>query len=511
MFKRIAAVFCAVIIILGCAACSGDSSSSVRISMDAVPTTLDPQLASNRCELMLARNTFEGLMRIDSEGNVVCAAAADCKVSSDGLTYTFTLRDGLKWSDGSDCTADDFVFGIERALSPETVAPQAYLLKNIKNAEAVLAGGKQPSELGVAADGSTVTITLERADNNLLQALTCSVAMPCKRDFFEQSGGKYGLYTSSILSNGSFAVSKWGDSSVTLVRNSEYGGKFKAAAYSLSVSFGVTSADRINGLGSNMYDVAVVETHNLQQAADENLKTVGYTDTCWAVVYNNATGLLADSGFASAMSTAISSEYKAALPAGFTACSGIIADDLTVGTSSYGSSEPTPYSGNLDAAKATVQNAVKKHGTHTLTLKYVNVDGMQLVASHIATSWQQSFGITVNLLPVDYEQMLQSGESGDYQIAIYPITATDGRALSVFSCPVISKHSGLISSVTSLSASADEEQTKAAIRAAEQRIIASGAVVPLMSNGFCCAYTDNVKGLSVDMHGGNFDLYNTRT
>lgn len=512
MAKRIAAVVCTALIMLGCAACSGDGANSkVRIAVDAVPTTLDPQLAANRSELLIARNSFEGLMRIGSDGRVVCAAAEDYAISNGALTYIFTLRDGLKWSDGSDCTADHFVFGIRRALSPETAAPQAYLLKNIKNAEAVLSGKKQPSELGVTAEGNKVIITLERADSNLLQALTCSVAMPCNRQFFEQSGGKYGLYADSTLNNGSFALSRWNDSSVTLIRNKEYSGDFKAAAYSLSVSFGVTAADRVNGLGSNMYDIAVVEPQNLQQAADDNLKTVSYTDTCWAVVYNNADGFLSADGVIAAMSAAIGGGYKSALPSGFSQTGSLIADDLTVGTGSYGSSAPTPYSGNLSRAKTTVQKAVKKHGTHTLTLKYVNTDGMQLAASQVATSWQQSFGITVNLVAVEHEQMLQSVAGGDYQIAIYPLTAADGRALSVFSSPVISSHGGLIGSVSALTAAADEDDVRAAILTAEQRVISSGAVVPLMSSGLCCAYTDDIRGLSVDMHQGNFDLYNTRT
>ena len=66
----------------------------------------------------LAVNSFGGLYTYDAEGQLVPDFATGCTVSEDGLVYTFTLRDGLKWSDGGDLTAKDFEWSWKRCRSP---------------------------------------------------------------------------------------------------------------------------------------------------------------------------------------------------------------------------------------------------------------------------------------------------------------------------------------------------------------------------------------------------------
>ena len=91
------------------------------------PKNIDPQLASSQSELTIARNTMTGLFRINDKGNAEKSLCDEYKISSDGLTYEFKIKDA-KWSNGDDITADDFVFGITRALSPETKSPYANTL-----------------------------------------------------------------------------------------------------------------------------------------------------------------------------------------------------------------------------------------------------------------------------------------------------------------------------------------------------------------------------------------------
>mgnify|MGYP004678251891 FL=1 len=139
---------------------SAQAGRNIRLTMAKMPTNVDPQLAESAEELAIVRNSFEGLMRVDG-GKIVNAACEDCSISGDGLTYTFTLKKGLKWSDGSTLTADDFRFGLVRALRPETASPDAERLFSIKNAEAVHSGNADEGTLGIESDGKrTLVITL---------------------------------------------------------------------------------------------------------------------------------------------------------------------------------------------------------------------------------------------------------------------------------------------------------------------------------------------------------------
>ena len=99
----------------------GDNKT-LRLQLASEPDKLDPALNSSVDGACLAANSFGGLYTYDAEGNYAPNFATGYEVSEDGLTYTFTIRDGLKWSDGSDLTAKDFEYSWKRAAAPETAA-----------------------------------------------------------------------------------------------------------------------------------------------------------------------------------------------------------------------------------------------------------------------------------------------------------------------------------------------------------------------------------------------------
>ena len=95
----------------------GDDTT-LRVNLASEPDKLDPALNSTVDGASLAVNSFGGLYTYDAEGQLVPDFATGYTVSEDGLVYTFTLRDGLKWSDGSDLTAKDFEWSWKRAALP---------------------------------------------------------------------------------------------------------------------------------------------------------------------------------------------------------------------------------------------------------------------------------------------------------------------------------------------------------------------------------------------------------
>ena len=181
---------------------------SFRFSLSAEPRQLDPQVAEDAASVAVVSALFEGLTRLDEKGKAV-AAAAEWTVSEDGLTYTFRLRPS-KWSNGDPVTADDFVFGMQRTVSPATGSGLASRLSGIQGAAAVMAGELPPEELGVrAVDASTLAVTLTEPDESFPEKVAGTPFFPCHRRFFEETGGRYGLETKYLVTNGPFTLSNW--------------------------------------------------------------------------------------------------------------------------------------------------------------------------------------------------------------------------------------------------------------------------------------------------------------
>ena len=96
--------------------------------LSAEPSSLDPAMTYGIAESNIEVEIFEGLTRLDANNTAQPALAESWDISPDGLTYTFHLRQGICWSDGTPITADDFVYSWQRALSPATGCGNAYIL-----------------------------------------------------------------------------------------------------------------------------------------------------------------------------------------------------------------------------------------------------------------------------------------------------------------------------------------------------------------------------------------------
>lgn len=120
--------------------------------------SLDPALPTDTSTVGVISMVFPGLVALNARQQIVPWAADSLPdVSSDGKTYTFHIRTGLQWSDGTPITADTFAYSINRALSPCTASPANYYLFGIKDAQAFYSGGQCAGD-GVSANGRLKTL-----------------------------------------------------------------------------------------------------------------------------------------------------------------------------------------------------------------------------------------------------------------------------------------------------------------------------------------------------------------
>ncbi|MDR2687061.1 MAG: ABC transporter substrate-binding protein, partial [Oscillospiraceae bacterium] len=198
----LAAVLCAGLLALpGCGKDDG-AGAAINYPIDAPPQRLDPAVARSPEELLVLGNCMEGLLRQDAQGRLGPGVAERWDTSPDGRVLTFHLRGDNHWRPvdknaliemaDTQVTAEDFAFGLRRALNPAVNAPGAAGLFPILNAEKLRAGECPESALGVRViDSLTLEITLERPGGAILHALARGAAMPCNRAYFEACGGRY--------------------------------------------------------------------------------------------------------------------------------------------------------------------------------------------------------------------------------------------------------------------------------------------------------------------------------
>ncbi len=175
----------------------------------ADPESLDPHKTSTVYEANILRDLFMGLMIHDAKAELQPGAAESHTVSADGKTYSFKLRQGALWSDGTPVTAHDFVFAWRRLADPATAAEYAYMLSPVVNADAVTKGEKKPDELGVkAVDDMTFEVTLNAPTPYFLEMLTHQATYPVSKASVEKLGADF-VKPGNLVSNGAYVLKEF--------------------------------------------------------------------------------------------------------------------------------------------------------------------------------------------------------------------------------------------------------------------------------------------------------------
>ena len=202
----------------------GDVQTFTYRELDDIPT-IDPALIEDTSGNDVARNLFEGLMNQNAEGALVPGVATAFTVSPDNMTYTFTLRDTAKWSDGSAVVAGDFVYGWQRAVDPATASPYSWFLElaNVVNASAIIAGEMTPDQLGVTApDDHTLVVQLAQPTPYFAQMTTQSTLYPIPKAVIDEFGAEW-TRPGNMVSNGAYQLSAAvPNERIEIVRNPNY-------------------------------------------------------------------------------------------------------------------------------------------------------------------------------------------------------------------------------------------------------------------------------------------------
>jgi len=540
-FLALALVFCMVFTL---AACGGGTKEAEKgfemtICIASEPETIDPALNRAVDGAVMIQHMFEGLMKYADSGTgnaeVKEGQAASYTISDDGLVYTFKLRDDAKWSDGKAVTADDFVYAWQRLVTPETAAEYNYMIDAVVNANEIMAGEKDPSELGIVAlDESTVQITLHTPTPYFLEVCAFPATYPVRKDIIEQSGDQWTFDTATYIGNGAYKLSEWEHNSyIRMVPNENYYDFEKLGPDSIKFALmddtnAILAAYRSGEL-LHIWNPPIDETPALLKSGE--LIPADYLGTYYAC-FNVQKAPFDDPRVREAFSLVIDRNYIVTqitgtgevpatgfVPNGVNDLAGAGHDDFRTMGGDYYSADPADYKANCDKARALLAEAGYPNGDGFPIVDYLynTMDLHRAVAEALQNMWQTELGVTVSLNNQEWNVFLETRKNGDYMvsrngwIADYndPVTfldmfvSTSGNNDSQYRNP---KFDAIISKVKT---SKTEEERFAGMHEAEDMLFADRVMAPIFFYTQPYMQSEKVKGMFYSPLGYFFFMYCT--
>lgn len=439
--KRCTALLLTLLMLLGLLAGCGQNDTTVfRVGLESLPTSFDPALASTNEEKIVVSHLFENLMKLQSDGKGGSTAVNGLArsytrdVSADGQeTYTFRLRSGLLWSDGTPLKASDFVFAWQRLVNPSTGSPNASVLDMVAGYPAARAGN--PSALQVSApDDHTFVVTLSCTCPYFVQSIcTAAATMPVRSDVVEQENWSMSL--STLVTNGAYTASEWVDDSLTLLQTKGYYDSRRLGPDQLVFRF-TTDAQTADLLfDRNEIDFVLGLTDEAVSKKIDSWTPDNYPMTS-VVLLNQRAKIAGDENIRRAMSLVIDRNAITQLLGERTyhAAEGLVTWGIpnSGGTQfrEIGScidNDPANYEKNVQTAKQLMRESgytgEKLAELGVISMLYESGAITDSLAKLLQKTWQDELGLTVTLQGVPSSEIAQTLKKGEYTIAALRISS----------------------------------------------------------------------------------------
>ena len=462
-FLKVAGVGAAA---LGLAACGGNKSGSTATSGNASsagsstgsintagftvqygsnPETLDPALNSAVNGGNTIITVFETLLIINENNEAVPGQAESWTTSEDGLTWTFTMRDGLKWSDGSELNAKDFEYSFKRMANPDTTAPYAETCLGMIDGFEEAAGfpdadGNPTVEpnfdaLNVKAsdDGKTLTIVLGYPCSYFDKIAAFAAMSPVQKATVEANGDAWATSPDTYVCNGPYMITEWTPSErIVLTKNPNYvGGWDSSKIVSDSITLllledsSASYAAYNSGEAVLIKDVPTDEIPSLTKAEDGG---DFYVDTILGTYYvslNLKRDAFKDAKVRKALSLAIDRDYVAntIMQGTYSTADSIVGPGIVDEKGNFHDNGNAPYisadyEANLAEAKKLLAEAGYPNGEGYPVIEYsCNDAGYHVpLAEYLQQAWGD-LGITLTISKMEWSSFTAARRAGEYDVA----------------------------------------------------------------------------------------------
>ena len=404
--------------------------------------SIDPALNSAVDGANYILFAFDNLLKMDKDGKVVPGLAEKYEVSDDQLTWTFHLRDGLKWSDGSVLTADDFVYSWQRLVDPNVAAPYAQTVLGMvegyddaigrPDADGNTTVDPDPTKLKVEAPDEKTLIVHMAKPTPYFDKLAAFVSLsPVKKDVVEANPDGWSIDPKTYISTGPFKLTGWEPGSYLMFeKNENYWDadsiKLDGIKCLLMQDQNATFSAYESGDALMIKDVPTQEITTLKERSDFHIDPILGT---YYLDLNTTLDEFKDPKVREALSLALDRKYiSETITSGtYTPASGFVSEGVTDWNGTAWQDNITDksayiniddHAGNLAKAKELLKEAGYENGVGLPEMVYSTNDASyhKKIAEYLQQAWGE-LGLKVQVNIVEWKSFTPQRRSGNYQIA----------------------------------------------------------------------------------------------
>ncbi|WP_281678624.1 peptide ABC transporter substrate-binding protein [Eggerthia catenaformis] len=397
MKKQLLLILLSVLMLSGCVGSKYSNKDTVfRMTQYTSVKTLDSSLANDESSVIALHTINDGLYGYDKYGNIQEELAKEYEVSADGLTYTFKIKKA-KWSNGDYITADDFVYGWQRAFSSRS--PNTYLFTSlgahIKGADKLYksqsVSQSDLNTLGIKAKNKdTLTVTLTKPVDDLKSYLTLPAFYPLNRKFVEKAGNKYASSKEYILSNGAYLIDQWNNQKITFKKNQNYYDKKNIPTDRIEMFFNISSKQTAKMFEKHQIDYGAISGNITEKYSKKDTFIKKENQTAWYLAPNFKSRYMSNKYLRASLSYALNRTALAGkiLKDRAKALSGLVPAGIEADSTGkfIRDSARTQIITNLRKARQLMRQVIKAKEFPTVTIAYMdNSPESKVIAQKIAS------------------------------------------------------------------------------------------------------------------------------
>lgn len=440
-FKKMLAIFLsAALFVTAFAGCGKKKADGITVQIGPNPETLDPALNSAVDGGNMLITLFETLLIIDQDNKVQPGQAEKYEVSPDGLTWTFTMRDGLKWSDGTELNAKDFEYTFKRIADTNVAAPYAETVIGMIEGYKDAIDSKNPEKLNVKAsdDGKTLTIKLAYPCSYFDKIVAFGTMSPVQKATVEKNGDSWATKPETYVCNGPYTITEWTPSEkIVCKKNENYKGGWDSSkivndklTFLLLEDSSASYTAYTGGTAQLIKDVPTEEIPTLKKDKKDEFNVDPILGTYYLSMNLNKAPFN-NKNVRKALSLAIDRDYVAntVMQGTYTPAYNYVGtgvDDVDTGKFLENSKAANggktyiseDYKANLEEAKKALAEAGYPEGKGFPTITYSTNDaGYHKALAEYLQQVYKDLGITMNIDIVDWSSFTPKRRAGEYEMA----------------------------------------------------------------------------------------------
>jgi oligopeptide transport system substrate-binding protein len=420
--------------LLGTAGCSvfergsqqRDTAGTISVNLEDTIRDLDSTTTTDEVSSNILVNVIEGLYRLDENARPVPAQAEKADISEDGLTYTFTLRDGIKWSNGDPVTSQDFKYAWLRVLDPDTASQYAYIISTfVEGAADYNEGNGDPEGVAIEApDDKTLEVKLVSPAPFWLGLTAFHTYYPQNQKFVEEQGERYAQSADALIYNGPYILTEFNPTNgVTLVKNADYWDKANVDIEQVEGRIVKELDTAVNLHESGDLDITEIDSQYVNEYKDSPDFDQRTTFVCFYLSFNEEVPAFQNANIRKAFQIGYDRNALAQkiLNDGSVPASGLVPDGIAgPGDQTFREAEgPTVPEYNPKEAKRLYEQGLEEVGGEAPTIELLSYDASTArdAATFFQSQFEDNLGAKIEVKIQPFDRKLELESNGEFQLS----------------------------------------------------------------------------------------------